>query len=105
MLESPIQDNRRWWSKEDLLLLVLLGVLFFLPGLGQISLFDRDEPRFPTAARTMAVTGDFLVPRFNGDLRPDKPPLVYWLMNLTYAATGSFGELGARLPSALCSIG
>jgi 4-amino-4-deoxy-L-arabinose transferase-like glycosyltransferase len=86
------------------LLLALLGVLFFLPGLGQIPLFDRDEPRFATAARTMGQTGDFIVPHFNGALRPDKPPLVYWLMHLGYLATGGWGELGARLPSAIAGI-
>ncbi len=67
-------------SGEDLILLVLFGALFYLPGLGQIPLFDRDEPRFATAAREMAGAGDFVVPTFNGELRPDKPPLVYWLM-------------------------
>jgi 4-amino-4-deoxy-L-arabinose transferase-like glycosyltransferase len=84
---------------------VLLGVLVLLPGLGQIPLFDRDEPRFATAARTMMESGDFLVPRFNGALRPDKPPFVYWLMNIGYYLTGGWGELGARLPSAVCGIG
>jgi 4-amino-4-deoxy-L-arabinose transferase-like glycosyltransferase len=104
VLPPAIKDNRRWWSREDLLLLILFGAgLLYLPGLGQIPLFDRDEPRFATAARTMAQTHDFIVPMFNGNLRPDKPPLLYWLMNLTYALTGSFGELGARLPSAICS--
>lgn len=103
MLPPAIKNNRRWWSREDLLLLILLGALLFWPWLGQIPLFDRDEPRFATAARTMAQTGNYIVPMFNGALRPDKPPLLYWLMTLTYALTGSFGELGARMPSAICS--
>jgi 4-amino-4-deoxy-L-arabinose transferase-like glycosyltransferase len=68
-------------------------------------LFDRDEPRFATSARIMAQTGDFIVPMFNGELRADKPPLVYWLMNIGYLLTGGWGELGARLPSAICGIG
>jgi 4-amino-4-deoxy-L-arabinose transferase-like glycosyltransferase len=93
---------KRWWNREDVVLLVLLGALFLLPGLGQIPLFERDEPRFASAARGMLETGDYIVPRFNGALRPDKPPLVYWLMDLGYVATGGVGELGARLPSAVC---
>ena len=104
MLEPSIQDKRRWWHSEDILLLALLGMLFFLPGLGRIPLFDRDEPRFAVAARTMLQTGDYIVPRFNGALRPDKPPLVYWLMDLGYQITGALNlnpELGARLPSAI----
>ena len=102
MLKPEIQDKRRWWSREDLILLILLGILYFLPGLAQIPLFDRDEPRFATAAREMANSGDYIVPHFNGNLRPDKPPLLYWLMNASYALTGGPSELGARLPSALC---
>ncbi|HVX85369.1 MAG TPA: glycosyltransferase family 39 protein [Phycisphaerae bacterium] len=103
MLPTSIKNKRRWWSREDLFLLLLFGALFFLPGIGRIALFDRDEPRFATAARTMAQTGNYIVPMFNGELRPDKPPLLYWLMDGTYAITGRFGELGARLPSAICS--
>lgn len=95
-------DHRRWWNREDLILLVLLGIFFYVPGIYNIPLFDRDEPRFAVAARTMAQSRDFIVPHYNGMLRPDKPPLVYWLMDLGYAITGSFSELGARLPSATC---
>ncbi len=102
--EPAIKKNGRWWTREDLILLALLGALFLFPGLGLVPLFDRDEPRFATAARTMVETGDYIVPRFNGALRPDKPPLVYWLMDLGYGAAGSFGELGARRPSAICGI-
>ncbi len=75
---------------------------FFLPGLAQIPLFDRDEPRFASAAREMAERNDFLIPHFNGELRPDKPPLVYWLMNGIHQITGTWNELTVRLPSALC---
>lgn len=100
MLSPSVQDRTRWWSFEDVLLILLLGALLYLPGLGDISLFDRDEPRFATAARTMADTGDFVVPRFNGELRPDKPPLIYWAMTAAYAVVGE-NELGARLPSAI----
>ncbi|HVS73208.1 MAG TPA: glycosyltransferase family 39 protein [Phycisphaerae bacterium] len=103
MLPTTIKDKGRWWSREDLFLLLLLGAMYFLPGIARIPLFDRDEPRFATAARTMAQSGNYIVPMFNGQLRPDKPPLLYWLMDGTYALTGSYGELGARLPSAICS--
>ncbi len=116
VLEPKIQDKRRWWHPEDVLLLALLGVLFYLPALSRIPLFDRDEPRFAVAARTMLETGDYIVPHFNGALRPDKPPLVYWLMDVGYQIAGTLGftdssksassvpysELGARLPSAVC---
>jgi 4-amino-4-deoxy-L-arabinose transferase-like glycosyltransferase len=110
LLGSPVKSH--WWSREDILLILLVGLLLYLPGLGPwrdvlgtsysgpyVPLFDRDEPRFASAARTMLQTGDYIVPRFNGDLRPDKPPLVYWAMTVAYRLVG-INELGARLPSA-----
>lgn len=109
MLQPGIQDRTRWWSREDLLLVLLLGALLYLPGLGDVPLFDRDEPRFATAGRNMAVTGDYIVPRFNDQLRPDKPPLLYWLQCGVYhiarwiAPQAEFSELIARLPSAICA--
>lgn len=61
-------------------------------------LVDRDEPRYAQAVREMRATGDLLVPRNFGQLRPDKPVLIYWLQ---LASTELFGEneLGFRLPS------
>jgi 4-amino-4-deoxy-L-arabinose transferase-like glycosyltransferase len=111
-----VKDAGRWWSREDLLLIVLVGILFFLPGVGplgdagsafempHVQLFDKDEPRFSEAGREMLVSHDYLVPRFNGVYRPDKPPLLYWEMQASYALVG-VNELGARLPSMVCGIG
>ena len=91
---------KRWWSWEDALLIVLLAGALYLPGLARIPLFDRDEPRFASAAREMLVSGNFVVPRFDGVLRPDKPPAIYWLMDISYKLFGVSG-MAARLPSVL----
>ncbi len=91
----------RWYSLEDILLIILVAAGTYLPGLGRICLFDLDEPRFAECAREMLVTGNYLVPHFNGALRPDKPPLVYWLMTIFYHLMG-VSALAARLPSAVC---
>lgn len=64
------------------------------------TLWDRDEPRFATAAREMARSGDLLLPTFNGELRAQKPPLSTWLGGLSYRTLGA-GELAARLWSPL----
>ena len=114
MLGSSVKTH--WWSREHLLLIILVGIVLYIPGVGpwrdvlganlsgqSVGLFDRDEPRFATAARNMLQTGDYIVPRFNGELRPDKPPLVYWVMTAAYRMVGT-NELGARLPSAFFSI-
>ncbi len=66
-------------------------------------LVDRDEPRYAQAVREMRQTGDLMIPRNFGVLRPDKPILVYWLQ---LAATAVLGEreLAFRLPSLLALV-
>jgi 4-amino-4-deoxy-L-arabinose transferase-like glycosyltransferase len=63
-------------------------------------LFDRDEPRFARCAVEMVDSGDYLIPRFNGALRPDKPVMIYWLMSVPIRALGAV-ETAVRLPSNL----
>jgi 4-amino-4-deoxy-L-arabinose transferase-like glycosyltransferase len=51
----------------------------------------------------MLESGDFVLPRFNGELRGDKPALLYWLQAEAYSVFG-VGEFAARLPSALAAM-
>lgn len=53
------------------------------------TLWDRDEPRFSRAAVEMVESGNYLYPTFNGELRPDKPVLIYWLMSLPLRIFGA----------------
>lgn len=65
------------------------------------SLWDRDEPRFSRAGQEMVLTADHLVPRFDTDLRADKPVLIYWLMSLSLPVLGMTSELAVRMWSGL----
>jgi 4-amino-4-deoxy-L-arabinose transferase-like glycosyltransferase len=80
--------------------LALAGVTFgALLGLaGGTTLWDRDEPRFAQATVEMIASGNYLVPTFNGRLRPDKPILIYWLMSLPMRWLGP-SALAARFGS------
>ena len=60
MLERTVQE-KRWWNREDVVLLVLLGALFLLPGLGRIPLLRRGLG---------AEVGDHRVARFRTFGRP-----------------------------------
>lgn len=84
-------------------LLALCGVSFFFL-LGGHTLWDVDEPNNAVCAREMLATGNWWVPVFNGELRFDKPILIYWLMMPLYALFG-ISELTARLPSAMAMTG
>lgn len=85
------------------LLLVALATVLGFFRLGATPLVDPDEGRYASAAAGMLKTGDWIVPRFNGEPRLNKPPLAYWLQALAMKALGR-GELAARLPSALAGL-
>ncbi len=77
--------------------------VFFL-NLGKPGLWDDDEPKNAECAREMLEAGNWFVPVFNGELRTDKPILLYWLMLGAYQLFG-VSEFSARIWSALLSIG
>jgi 4-amino-4-deoxy-L-arabinose transferase-like glycosyltransferase len=84
---------------------VILGLAFilFVYGLGNISLWDPDEPRQAIEAREMMARGDYVHPYLNGQPYLEKPPLYPWLIILTTKLTGSLNEFSSRLPSALAA--
>ncbi|NQU24799.1 MAG: glycosyltransferase family 39 protein, partial [Candidatus Nealsonbacteria bacterium] len=84
-------------------ILAAAGVIFFT-NLGATALWDEDEPLYAACAREMLQRGDWVVPTFNGDLFPEKPPLGYWLMIAGYKMFG-VTEFAARFWSALLGVG
>ena len=59
-----------------------LIIAVYLFASSRTTLWDRDEPRFSRATYEMVETGNYLFPTFNGELRPDKPIMIYWLMSV-----------------------
>ena len=86
-------------ASKDVAWLAALGLLG-LVGLGSIGLVDYDEAAYAEVARAMWASGDWLVPRLCGVVFFEKPPLLYWVQALGFAAFG-VGELGARIGTAL----
>jgi len=89
-----------WFERYGVLFLLLLCAVNFVVGLGGHSLWDVDEPNNAVCAREMLLAGNWWVPMFNGDLRYDKPILIYWLLMPLYSLFG-INEWTARLPSAM----
>jgi 4-amino-4-deoxy-L-arabinose transferase-like glycosyltransferase len=81
-------------------LFFLSAVLLFSIGNWSLPLIDRDEPRFAEASREMRQSGDYLVPRLNGEYRFDKPPLIYWCQVLSFDGLGET-DFAARFPSVI----
>jgi 4-amino-4-deoxy-L-arabinose transferase-like glycosyltransferase len=89
-----------------LILLAGFGIVLLSLGNWILPLIDRDEPRFAEAAREMWQSGDYFIPRLNGEYRFDKPPLIYWCQALAYGLFGD-NDFATRLPSvlfAVCSV-
>jgi 4-amino-4-deoxy-L-arabinose transferase-like glycosyltransferase len=91
-------------SRGERLLLVLLGLALFLPGLGARDLWNPDEPRYAEVAREMLERGDLLVPHLNGRVYSEKPPLQFWAIASASFLTGGVDEVSTRLPAVAAAI-
>jgi 4-amino-4-deoxy-L-arabinose transferase-like glycosyltransferase len=90
------------WRPYVLLLLLCLGL--YLPGIASLPVTDRDEARFAQATRQMLETRDFIAIRFQDEARNKKPAGIYWLQAgsvalLSDAASNAIWPY--RLPSLL----
>ena len=79
-----------------------LFLFFFL--IPQIPLWSSDEGRFADIARSMHVSGNWIVPFFNGLPYLEKPAFASWTTALAYHALGT-NALATRLPGILSALG
>ena len=84
----------------NLLLIVVCWAAIYLPGLGTLEI-KGEEGRRILPAVTMLESGNWLVPQVGSEPYFRKPPLVNWLVALSFSLTGIRNEWTARLPSAL----
>jgi 4-amino-4-deoxy-L-arabinose transferase-like glycosyltransferase len=93
----------RMLKKIALPLLLLIAFVYLYTATSRAILDDGDA-LYASVARQMVESGDWITPYANGVRFLDKPPMMYWLMGLTYAALG-VNEFAARLPSVLAVLG
>ena len=90
-------------SQKTFRIFLFLAILInFYLTLSITPLFNLDEGAFSEATREMFVNHDFITTYLNGNLRFDKPILIYWLQALSTLIFG-FNEFSLRLPSALAA--
>ncbi|MDQ1271731.1 MAG: hypothetical protein QG591_361 [Planctomycetota bacterium] len=85
--------------------IILFTAFLFLFNIGKRDLWAPDEPRYAQVSKEMRDTGNFIVPHLNSAPYPDKPPLLFWLINLFSIPFGKITALSSRLPSAFAGIG
>ena len=93
-------------------LLLLVSLLFYLPGFFQIPPVDRDEAYFAQATKQMIETGDYVDIRYQDDVRYRKPVGIYWLQAAAVNTASALGMANARMtiwlyriPSLIGAIG
>src|SRR5271169_1253865 len=84
----------------SLLVLLVLPAALLYPTRG-FHLLEPDEGRYAQIPREMLDSGNWVVPTLQGEPYLDKPPLLYWLVALSYRAFGVSPD-AARLVPAVC---
>src|ERR1700710_692052 len=83
---------------QDVMLIILIGSVVFIPFLGAVHLFDWDEINFAESAREMLLTHDYFRVQINFQPFWEKPPLFIWLQSLSMKTFG-INEFAARFPN------
>lgn len=85
--------------------LILLSIVLWGGEFVRRGLWEPDEARYAYVAREMRAGDHWCVPHINGKPYPDKPPLMFWLINAASLLTGGqINGVSARMPSLLGSI-
>jgi 4-amino-4-deoxy-L-arabinose transferase-like glycosyltransferase len=88
-------------------LLVLICLVFFLPGIFTLPPVDRDEARFAQASSQMLESGNFVRIYFQEEARNKKPIAIYWLQAASAALSGTAQHRKIwpyRIPSLLGAV-
>ncbi len=90
-------------NRQPLVIALLTVVLIILINLYFRPLLPIDETRYISVAWEMWQSGNWLVPHINGETYDHKPPMLFWLINLTWLVFG-VSEVAARLvvPTLAC---
>lgn len=92
-------------ARLRLALVLGLAALLYLPAVWTRDLWNPDEPRYAEATREMIATGNYVLPRLNGEPYYEKPPLFFWLSAAAEALPGVPQGSGGRVVSAGASTG
>jgi 4-amino-4-deoxy-L-arabinose transferase-like glycosyltransferase len=86
-----------------LVVLIALTALLHIATIGSGDLYSQTEGQYAGAAREMVETHQWLLPTNDGAPRLQKPPLLYWLIIISFKLFG-VSAATARLPVALAVV-
>jgi 4-amino-4-deoxy-L-arabinose transferase-like glycosyltransferase len=91
------------WREPEWLVLALLVLAIYFTRLTDLTI-RGEEPRWARVAQEMIDTGDWIVPRLQGDPFPDRPPLNSWAMIAASRLTGQLDLVAIRLPTVTATL-
>jgi 4-amino-4-deoxy-L-arabinose transferase-like glycosyltransferase len=95
--------KNRGTGRSSLLVSLFLALLLCCAAIGSHSLWSPDEPTGAGVGRAMRDSGDWIVPRLNGEPFLEKPPLYWWTLAASLRLLG-ISDAAARAPSALFGV-
>jgi dolichol-phosphate mannosyltransferase len=97
-------DESRWKlpAGSHLLILLLVAAAVFFLRL-DCALLEPEETRYAEIPREMLAAGQWIVPLYHGQPYFDKPPLLYWLVMISYSLFGVH-DWAARLVPGCCGV-
>src|SRR5881398_3163139 len=84
-------------------ILIALPVLLHVATIGTGDLYSQTEGQYAGAVREMFQNHEWLLPTNDGIPRLQKPPLLYWLIIISFKLFG-VNAAAARLPAALAVV-
>jgi 4-amino-4-deoxy-L-arabinose transferase-like glycosyltransferase len=91
-------QHGRWFDVAAVALIVLMVASIYGARLGRQPIVG-EESRWATGAREMLATGDFVVPRQQGRVFPERPPATMWAMAALGWLRGDVDPVAIRFPS------
>jgi 4-amino-4-deoxy-L-arabinose transferase-like glycosyltransferase len=74
--------------KKEILWFIIASIGAFYWGLSSYALLNNNEGLYAEIAWEMLSNRDFIIPTLNGVPYIEKPPMLYWLISLSYAIFG-----------------
>jgi 4-amino-4-deoxy-L-arabinose transferase-like glycosyltransferase len=103
-MEAEIRTGTRpWWREPELYCVVLVVLAAHFLRLNELSIRGEESRRFAIGWE-MVQSGDWIVPRVQGEPVFYRPPLQNWLLGLSAWLCGTWDVWAVRLPGALAVL-
>jgi 4-amino-4-deoxy-L-arabinose transferase-like glycosyltransferase len=101
--ESQSSAGTPWWRAWEVAVLVLLVVAGYALRAGELPL-RGEEPTRAQGALEMVESGNWIVPREQGEPFGIRPPMQYWMIAVSCMTLGTWNEWAVRFPSVVATL-